>query len=103
MFTRTRGLVVASTVGWLVLVVNAAPPWDPLISNGQAILAACVAVAGTVAMIVIRVQQPAQEVWEQGRAYGRREAVRAAKSHTVSSLAKYRRKRAQRLSRLGAG
>ena len=102
MFRRARGLVATSVAAWLVLIVNAVPHWDPLISNGQAMLAACVAVAGTVAMITIRVQQPAQHVWEAGRVYGRREAVRAAKSSSVSSLAKYR-KRTQRASRLGTG
>ena len=97
--------MVTSTVAWIALVVNAAPRWDPLISNGQALLAACVAVAGTVGMIVIRVQRPAEDVWQAGREHGRREAIRE-RARTVPipvSLAGHRKRRAQRSSRLGAG
>lgn len=94
-----RSVIVA---GWLVSAANAHPAIDPVISQAQGMLAAAAAVAGTLSEVIVHVQRPVQDVWQSGRVYGRREAIREAERATVSLAARRKKRQARRdLSRLG--
>lgn len=80
--------------GWLIVVANTHPAVEPLISMGQLMLAACIAVAGTLACVVVHVQRPVQDIWQAGREHGRREAIREARGvESMASLDAGRRRR----------
>lgn len=81
---------------------NAHPAIDPSISPAQGILAGTLAVAITLSEVIVHVQRPVEDVWQAGREYGRREAIREGSCGPVSlAAARRRRKARQDLSRLG--
>jgi len=82
------------------MAVNAHPALDPWISNAQSLLAATIAVVGSLALVLEQLQRPVQDVWQAGREAGRREAIREARA-SASSLTKARRRREAKLRRIG--
>lgn len=99
MSRRKKIAIMAVTIaGWLALLANASPFLE--LDDGARALAAAVSMCGTIVLTVLYVSQPVLEVYNLGRAAGRREEKIAAA--TTKNVVPLRARRdGSGLSRLG--
>lgn len=95
-------LIVTVTIGgWIALLVNMLP-WIEL-HDADRVVAAAVAISGTVSCAVLTVSRPVREVYEMGRAAGRREGqIEESTKRATRTVVPFRSAQSgRRLSRLG--
>lgn len=84
-------LSVAAVLGWLAVIFDMVPV-GPDIPASVTLFAAMVGTAATLVLVVVHVQRPAEDVWQSGREFGRREMLRElATDRRVERLEERRR------------
>lgn len=88
-----NGLWLVTVLGWLLVIAGALPERLVEVSAGLMVLGASAGAAGVVVMAVMWCQRPIADVWQAGREYGRREAIRAQRPPDVTFLHEVRASR----------